>query len=102
MRNKLHSIEACAFPGIDFPYVHDVLCLHRAACKLHLPHPYNSLAFAGKDGMPGKYESKTVEMALFDMEKDTGETTNVLRQFPQVVERLKGFAEQHRRQFYGD
>jgi hypothetical protein len=52
--------------------------------------------------MPGKYESKTVEMALFDMEKDPGETTNVLERRPEVVERLKSFAERHRRQFYSD
>ena len=70
--------------------------------KLHLPHPYNSLAVAGKDGMPGKYESKTIDMALFDMENDPHETTNVLQEFPDVAERLKGYAEQHRRQFYSD
>jgi arylsulfatase A-like enzyme len=69
--------------------------------KLHLPHSYNSLAFAGKDGMPGKYESKTVEMSLFDMEKDPCETTNVLQRYPEVAARLKVFVEQHRKQFYG-
>jgi arylsulfatase A len=68
--------------------------------KLHLPHAYDSLAVAGKDGMPGKYERKTIEISLFDMEKDPYERTNVLQRYPDVAERLMGLAEQHRRQFY--
>ena len=68
--------------------------------KLHVPHSYNSLAVAGKDGVPGKYESKKVEMSLFDMEKDPDETTNVLQQYPAVAVRLQGYAEEHLRQFY--
>ena len=68
--------------------------------KLHLPHAYNSLAVAGKDGMPGKYEGKSIEASLFDMEKDPYETMNVLERYPAVAEKLKGFAEEHRRRFY--
>ena len=57
---------------------------------------------AGKDGMPGKYGTRSIEMALFDMEKDPYETTNVLEQYPDIARRLKGYAEEHRREFYPD
>ena len=58
--------------------------------KLHLPHDYNSVERAGKDGMPGKYVTKKIELALFDMEKDPYETTNVISEHPDVAARLKG------------
>jgi arylsulfatase A len=41
-------------------------------------------------------------MALFDMEKDPYETTNVLEQHADVARRLKGYAEAHRREFFPD
>lgn len=70
--------------------------------KLHLPHNYQSLDYAGKDGMPGKYKTKRIELSLFDMEKDPYETTNVIDAHPDVAKRLRGFAEEHRREFYPD
>jgi arylsulfatase A len=70
--------------------------------KLHLPHDYNSVETAGKDGVPGKYVTKKIELALFDMEKDPYETTNVLEQYPDIARRMKAFAEEHRREFYPD
>ncbi len=68
--------------------------------KLHLPHKYRTLAEAGNDGRPGKYIQNEIELSLFDMENDPYETTNVLAQYPKVAERLKGYAERHRREFY--
>jgi len=68
--------------------------------KLHLPHKYRTVAEAGNDGTPGKYIQKTVELSLFDMEKDPYETTNVLGKYPKVGEKLKGYAERHSREFY--
>jgi arylsulfatase A len=64
--------------------------------KLHLPHPYQSFAQAGNDGAPGKYERKEIELSLFDLEKDAGETTNVAEQNPAMVKRLLEYAEQAR------
>ena len=69
--------------------------------KLHLPHPYRTLLFAGKDGMPGKYTRKKIGLSLFDMEKDPYETTNVLDRYPKIAAKLKRLAEDHRRRFYG-
>jgi arylsulfatase A-like enzyme len=70
--------------------------------KLHLPHSYQSLVRPGNDGMPGIYQTKRIELSLFDMEKDPNETTNVIEQGPDVAARLRVFAERHRREFYPD
>jgi arylsulfatase A-like enzyme len=70
--------------------------------KLHIPHTYQHVEVYGKDGKPGKYVTRSIEMALFDMEKDPYETTNVLEQYPEIARRLKGYAEEHRREFYPD
>ena len=69
--------------------------------KLHLPHEYRTLVEAGRDGAAGKYRQAAIELSLFDMERDPLETTNVIAKFPEVAARLKGYAEQHRREFYG-
>jgi arylsulfatase A-like enzyme len=68
--------------------------------KLHLPHEYRTLVEAGRDGAAGKYRQATIELSLFDMEKDPFETTNVIGKFPEVAARLKGYAERHKREFY--
>ena len=70
--------------------------------KLHLPHSYRTLVEPGKDGMPGQYRQEKIELSLFDMEKDPNETTNVLEEYPEVAEKLKKFAEQHRKEFYSN
>ena len=64
--------------------------------KLHLPHPYQALAEAGNDGRAGKYVRQEIELALFDLEKDPGETANVVAQNPAVVKRLLEYAERAR------
>ncbi|MBZ5581948.1 MAG: sulfatase [Acidobacteriia bacterium] len=68
--------------------------------KLHLPHPYQSLVEAGRDGNPGKYRQARIELSLFDMEADPLETTNVIERYPEVATRLQGCAEEQRREFY--
>jgi arylsulfatase A len=64
--------------------------------KLHLPHPYMSLDVAGNDGSPGKYVRKEIPLSLFDLEKDAGETTNVVDRHPAVVKQLLEYAERAR------
>jgi arylsulfatase A-like enzyme len=68
--------------------------------KLHLPHDYRSLVRAGNDGMPGVYETRRIELSLFDMENDPNESRNVLDKYPEVAARLQQLAERHRREFY--
>jgi arylsulfatase A-like enzyme len=64
--------------------------------KLHLPHPYQSLDAAGADGAPGKYVRKEIELSLFDLVADPGETTNVAAANGKVVEDLMRFVEKAR------
>ncbi len=64
--------------------------------KLHLPHPYQSLETAGADGLPGKYVTRQLELSLFDLEKDPGESVNVAGQHPDVVTSLMVFVERAR------
>ena len=64
--------------------------------KLHLPHPYRDVPEQGSGGMPGKTRQGRIELALYDLEKDPGETTSVADQYPDVVQRLMAFAERAR------
>ncbi len=68
--------------------------------KLHLPHEYRTLEVAGKDGLAGKYSQLKIDTALFDMEQDPYETTNILEQFPEVAAQLINLAEKHKAEFY--
>ncbi len=69
--------------------------------KLHLPHNYRTLETNGGDGMAGKYRQAQIDTALFDMENDPYESTNVLADHPEVAEKLLQLAESHRQRFYG-
>lgn len=64
--------------------------------KLHFPHKYHTLVEPGRGGQPGQYRQANIELALFDLENDIGETTNLADKYPEVVERLKALAEQAR------
>ncbi|MCH7557441.1 MAG: sulfatase [Planctomycetes bacterium] len=66
--------------------------------KLHLPHSYRSLGGrkGGTGGTPVKYEQAKIGLALFDLDRDIGEQHDVSSQYPDVVERLSGLAEQMR------
>jgi hypothetical protein len=43
---------------------------------------------------------KRIGLSLFDMENDPKETTDVKEKYPEVAERLKAYAEAHRREFF--
>ena len=64
--------------------------------KLHLPHPYQAFEAAGSDGSPGRYVQRQIDLSLFDLEKDAGETTNVADRHPAVVKQLLDYAERAR------
>lgn len=66
--------------------------------KLHFSHAYRSLDGkpGGKDGIPAKYVQKKTDAALYNLETDVGETTDVAAQHPDVVARLKELADKMR------
>jgi arylsulfatase A-like enzyme len=64
--------------------------------KLHVPHPYQSLEHAGRDGVPGAYVTKQLPLSLFDLEKDPAESANVADQNTDVVATLQKFVERAR------
>ena len=47
----------------------------------------------GTGGIPTDYEQAKIGLALFDLSKDIGETTDVKDQFPEVVARMKRMAQ---------
>ena len=69
--------------------------------KLHLPHGYRTLVTPGKDGKPGRYAGKRIDLSLFDMVKDPFETTNVIEKHPDVAAKLKALADAHKTKFFG-
>ena len=64
--------------------------------KLHFPHSYPSPQPPGGDGKPGQYATNEIGLALFDLDKDVGETRDVSARHPDIVKRLETLAEQCR------
>ncbi len=65
--------------------------------KLHFPHDYRSLdGPAGSGGTPSKYIQRSIGLALFDLEADRSETTDVAGQHPEIVKRLEALADDAR------
>ncbi len=84
-----HDIFYCYYAGGELQAVRD------RQWKLQFPHDYRTLAGrpGGKDGLPTNYETAHIDLALFDLKNDVGETENVAAQHPDVVERLQQCAE---------
>jgi arylsulfatase A-like enzyme len=66
--------------------------------KLHFPHAYRSLDGrpGGTRGRPAEYVEKRTELALYNLETDVGETSNVAAEHPEVVARLRELADRAR------
>lgn len=76
----------------------DLLAVRSGDWKLVVPHEYRTLNGkpGGTNGIPTKYVNVKTELALFNLEKDPGETKNVAKDNPEVVERLQGLMEKMR------
>jgi arylsulfatase len=84
-----------------FPYYYgDKLeAIRQGRWKLHLPHTYRSyddMKPAEHDGAPMKTQQKEIGFALFDLEADPGERTDVKEAHPEVVTQLKELAAKER------
>ena len=64
--------------------------------KLMFPQGYNSPE-PGTGGLPGKRVSKRIELSLFNLETDIGETRNLADEFPDVITRLQAAAAEMRK-----
>jgi len=66
--------------------------------KLHFPHDYRQTPkVRAHDGIPTKAGVGHVGLALFDLENDPGETTDVSAQYPDVVKHLESLANEMRK-----
>jgi hypothetical protein len=68
--------------------------------KLHLPHDYYHPEKPGRDGVPGVYETREIELSLFDLQNDPHEDTNCITENPEVLKQLQQIAQDHRKKFY--
>lgn len=73
-----------------------LMALRSGKWKLMFPQSYNS-PLPGEGGIPGKGRRKNLELSLFDLENDIGETTNVAAEHPGIVARLQRYADQIRK-----
>lgn len=76
----------------------ELQAIRSGAWKLMLPHTSRTMKdqAPGADGKPGRYAQEKVALALYDLDADVGETTDVLAKHPEIVERLQGYAERLR------
>lgn len=68
--------------------------------KLHLDHPYRTMNFGGKDGIPGKYMQAQIDTSLFDMVHDPYEKGNVRDVYPEIAAELLEIADNHYQEFF--
>ncbi len=63
--------------------------------KLHVPHVYRTLGGGkgGTDGRPARYQQARIDLALFDLESDPGETQDVKDKHPDVVATIEKLAD---------
>lgn len=89
----------CPHEAYYFYYhVNELHAVRSGKWKLILPHTYRTMKGQepGKDGKPGRYAQVKATQALYDLEADVGETTDVSAAHPDVVAKLLGYAEQAR------
>ena len=78
-----------------FIYSDEVQAVREGKWKLHIPHQYRIVKEEGKDGIPGVQlkNGGSIELSLFDLEKDPSESKNLAEKYPKKVKHLKSLIE---------
>jgi len=85
--------------AIFFYEMNQLQAIRSGQWKLQLPHLYRTLGGrpGGKDGKPVNYEMRKIEQpALYDLENDISETTDLAALHPDIVKQLQSLAEKMR------
>lgn len=88
-----HEAFACYYKG-------ELEAVRDDRFKLVFPHKYRTLNGhpGGTGGLPIGYQQAMAKRALYDLDNDIGETTDVSANFPDVVARLEAAAERYRKE----
>ncbi|WP_231739964.1 sulfatase family protein [Thalassoglobus polymorphus] len=77
----------------------ELQCIRSGDWKLHFPHRYRSLTGEpGNDGLPNGYSQEKTGLALYNLSDDIGEKNDVKEQHPEVVAKLKEYANAARKE----
>ncbi len=77
----------------------ELQCIRSGDWKLHFPHNYRSLTGEpGRDGIPNGYTQAKTGLALYNLKDDIGELDDVKDAHPEVVAKLKAYAETARKE----
>jgi arylsulfatase len=81
-----------------FYYGTELHAVRSGRWKLHVPHSYPSYEgmAPGRDGFPGRTVRRETGYALYDLENDIGERSNLVELHPGVAEDLMAVASQAR------
>jgi arylsulfatase A len=81
-------------------YGRELQAVRSGKWKLHFPHGYATLSGrkGGSGGTPAKYDGAKIGEALYDLEKDPGETTDVKDANPEVAARIRTLADAMRKE----
>ncbi len=78
-----------------FYYGNQLQAMRMGQWKLHFPHGYRTLSGrpGGTGGMPVPYDQAKIELALFDLNADIAETTDVKDQHPEILAKMQKMAD---------
>lgn len=100
IQDLMFSKEKMATPHEYFPYYGrgELQAIRNEHWKLVFPHRYSSLNGepGGKGGFPVKYETNVAELALYNLDMDPSESTNVKKKYPEVFKALVSAADAYR------
>jgi arylsulfatase A len=79
-------------------YGRELQAMRMGKWKLHFPHGYRTMAGrpGGTGGIPTDYSQAKIGLALFDLSKDIGETTDVKADNPEVLKKMQALANEMR------